>query len=119
MLVRLSVDPMPAPKPALRYRLVPGLADQTPGNPIPNYRKCFFDKDFSSREELLSKDALRLADRAARMDKPDWQLHEKLKTDGIGLLLPDLQQMRQIGASLQARFREEVAARRFDDALIT
>src|SRR5437764_1313297 len=118
-LVRLTVDAMPAPKPALRYRLLPGLDELTPGNPIPNYLKCFFDQDFSAREETLTRESLKLADRAARMDKPDWQLLPKLKTDGFGLLLPDLQKMREVARSLQVRFREEVAARRFDDALAT
>jgi hypothetical protein len=117
--IRLTVDATPAPKPALRYRLLPGLDELTPGNPIPNYLKCFFDQDFSSREETLSREALKLADRAARMDKPDWQLLPRLKTDGIGLLLPDLQKMRSIASSLQVRFKEEAAARRFDDALVT
>ncbi|HJZ54596.1 MAG TPA: hypothetical protein VKE74_06535, partial [Gemmataceae bacterium] len=43
----------------------------------------------------------------------------KLRTDGIGLLLPDLQKMRQIAAGLQVRFRTEIARGRFDDALVT
>ena len=45
----------------------------------------------------LNRSALRQADRAARLDKPDWQILLKLKTDGIGLLLPDVQQMRAAG----------------------
>ena len=53
------------------------------------------------------------------MDKPDWQILPKVKTDGIGLLLPDLQKMRELAAGLQGRFRDEVALKRFDDALVT
>ncbi len=30
MVVRLTVDPAPAPKPALRYRLLPGLKEMSP-----------------------------------------------------------------------------------------
>jgi hypothetical protein len=119
MVIRLTVDPMPAPKPALRYLLLPELKEITPGNPIPNYLKCFFDQDFSIEEEKLGRAALRQADRAARMDKPDWGLLHKVKTDGIGLLLPDLQKTRSLAAGLQDRFREEVALRHFDDALYT
>ena len=118
-LVRFNVTPTPAPKPALRYLLLPDLREQTPGNPIPNYLKCFFDQDFSADEEVLGPAALRQADRAARMDKPDWQLQYHLRTDGINLLLPDLQKMRAIAQALQARFRDEVARGRFDDALYT
>ena len=67
----------------------------------------------------MSKAALKQADRAARMDKPDWQILPKLKTDGVGLLLPDLQKMRELAAGLQDRFRDEIALRRFDDAIYT
>jgi hypothetical protein len=118
-VIRLTVDPMAAPKPALRYLLLPELKEMTAGNPIENYLKCLLDQDFSSNNEILGKNALRQADRAARMDKPDWQILPKLRTDGIGLLLPDLQKMRALASSLQVRFKEEVAERRFDDALRT
>ena len=118
-LIRLTVDPMPAPKPALRYLLLPELKEMSPGNPIPNYLKGLLDQDFSAEQETLTPAALRQADRAARMDKPDWQILLRLKTDGISLLLPDLQKMRSLAAGLQARFREEIAQGRFDDAITT
>ena len=118
-LIPLTIDPMPAPKPALRYALLPELREMSPGNPIPNYLKCLLDQDFTRDQEALSPAALRLADRAARMDKPDWQILPKLRTDGIGLLLPDVQKMRALANDLQGRFRDEVAVRRFDDALVT
>jgi hypothetical protein len=118
-VIRLSVQPMAAPKPALRYLLLPDLKEMTPGNPIPNYLKCLLDQDFSSEREILGKSALRQADRAARMDKPDWQILLKLKTDGFGLLLPDLQKMRMLAADLKDRFHDEVVRGHFDDALRT
>jgi hypothetical protein len=141
-VIRLTVQPMPAPKPALRYLLLPELKEMNPGNPIQNYLKCymeqqhfFFDKEvFKQREEyqsmplreLPAKDlldygrtALRQADWAARLDKPDWQILPKLKTDGIGLLLPDVQQMRALAGALKVRFRAEVAMGHFDDAVRT
>ena len=40
MLIRLNVRPAPAPKPALRYRLLPELEEMNPGNPIQHYMKC-------------------------------------------------------------------------------
>src|SRR5690348_11256763 len=119
-IIRLSVQPMAAPKPALRYLLLPELKEMTPGNPIPNYLKCFMEQQaFAPGHETLSKAALRQADRAARMDKPDWQILLKLKTDGFGLLLPDLQKMRSLASALQARFHDEVVRGRLDDALRT
>jgi hypothetical protein len=118
-VIRLSVQPMAAPKPALRYLLLPELKEMTPGNPIPNYLKCFMDQDFTAERETLGKSALRQADRAARMDKPDWQILLKIKTDGIGLLIPDVQKMRSLASALQARFHEEITQGRIDNALGT
>jgi hypothetical protein len=118
-VIRLTVQPMAAPRPALRYLLLPELKEMTPGNPIPNYLRTLFDQDLNAERESINREALSQADRAARMDKPDWQILPKLKTDGIGLLLPDVQKMRQLATDLQARFRDEIAQRRFDDALRT
>jgi hypothetical protein len=110
---------MAAPKPALRYQLLPELKEMNPGNPIPNYLRALLEEDFASSRQTLPASALRAADRAARLDKPDWQILLKVRTDGIGLLLPDLQKMRTLAASLQMRFQEEVGQHRFDDALVT
>jgi hypothetical protein len=119
MLIKLTVYPKAAPKPALRYVLIPELREMQPGNPIPNYLKCFMSVDYSNDMEILGRAALQQADRAARMDKPDWQILLKAKTDGIQLLLPDVQKLRAIAAALQARFREEIAQDRLDDAIVT
>ena len=104
-LIRLTVQPAAAPKPALRYLLLPELREMNPGNPIQNYMKCFmeqqkffFDKEsFQRREKLLAMPlkelpaqelqdyggfALKQADWAARLDNPDWQILLKLKADG-------------------------------------
>jgi hypothetical protein len=63
--------------------------------------------------------ALRQADRAARLDTPDWQILTKLQADGIGVLIPDVKQLRPVAAALKVRFRAEVALGRFDDAIGT
>lgn len=140
-LIPLTVEPMAAPRPALRHLLLPDLLELQPGNPIQNYLVCMLQEQFLfegdavvRRDKLLAQPlkefpakeledyggaGLRLADRAARMDKPDWQILLKVKTDGIGLLLPDVQQMRQMAAALQVRFRAELALGHFDKALGT
>jgi hypothetical protein len=141
-IIRLNVQPMPAPKPALRYVLLPELKETNPGNPIQNYLKCFmeqqnffFDKEaFSRREKLLTmplkdlpaqelldygRSALRQADWAARLDTPDWQILPRLKIDGVGTLIPDVQQLRSLANALKVRFRAEVALGRFDSAVRT
>jgi len=141
-VIRLTVYPAAAPKPALRYLLLPELKELNPGNPIHNYLKCFmeqqkffFDKEASARrdqmltmplKELPAQElqnyggaALTQADWAARLDRPDWQILQKLKLEGVYLLLPDVQQLRQLANALKVRFRAEVAQSRFDDALRT
>jgi hypothetical protein len=141
-LIRLSVQPAPASKPALRYLLLPELREVNPGNPVQNYLKCFmeqqkffFDKEaFERRDKLLTMPlkelpaqelqdyggaALRQADWAARLDKPDWQILLKLKAEGVSVLLPDVQQLRSLANALKVRFRAEVALGRFDDAIRT
>lgn len=117
MLIRLTVRPKAAPRPALRYLLLPELKEMTPGNPVPNYLRVALDME--STLEVFNPAALRLVDRAARMDKPDWQILPKLKTDGIGLLLPDVQKIRSLASALQERFRDENARGRLDDSLRT
>jgi hypothetical protein len=98
-------------------------------------KQLFFDQESVGRRGKLSAmplqqlaaqnlreyggSVLRQADVAARLDKPDWQILLKLKTDGIGLLLPDLQQLRTLASALQVRFRAELAVGRFDDAVRT
>jgi hypothetical protein len=118
MVIKMTVRPKAAPQPALRYQLLPELKEMNPGNPIPNYTKCLMDRDLSQKE-TLGRAALRQADRAARLDKPDWQIIDRLRLDGIGTLIPDIQGVRELAAGLQERSKAEVAADQVDDALVT
>src|SRR4051794_18825534 len=141
-LIRLSVSPAPAPKPALRYLLLPGLKEMNPGNPCAAYLKCFmgqqkffFDKETVQRrkallamplaalpaEEVLKygEEALSQADWAARLDAPDWQMLLKARTEGVAVVLADLQQLESLAMTLKVRFRAEVALGRFDAAIRT
>ena len=43
-VVHLTVRPMPAPKPALKYQLLPELRELKPGNAAQNYLKCFMEQ---------------------------------------------------------------------------
>jgi hypothetical protein len=142
-VVHLVVEPMAAPKPALKYQLLPELREMNPGNPIYGYLKCFpeqhnffFNKASSGDREKWGKTplkdlpsrklqnyggwALRQADYAARLDTADWQVLLKLKQEGYALLLSDAQQLRvYLAAALKVRFRAQVAERKFDDAVAT
>ena len=140
--IALTVSAMAEPRPALRYTLLPELKDMNPGNPIQGYLKGFMEQNHffhnktaeENREKWMvmplkdlplkelqgyGNPALRHADYAARLDTPDWQILLKLKSDGIELLLPEVQQMRRLAASLKVRFRFEVAEKRFDAAIHT
>jgi hypothetical protein len=141
-LISMSVHPAPAPKPVLRYQLLPELKELSTGNPVQGYLKCFMNQNkfFYSKaasadrekwakmplKDLPVKDlrdygtfALRQADEAARLDRPDWQVLPKVRKDGIRTIFPDIVPMRLLAAALKVRFRAEVAERRFDDALRT
>jgi hypothetical protein len=144
-VIRLTVQPMPAPKPALKYQLLPELGEMNPGNPILGYSKCFAEQhNFWRTKEVVEKrerwqkmpladlplqelrnsphirgKPLAYADYAARLDTPDWQILLQSKHEGPLLLLPDLQQLRELAGALKVRFRVEVAERRFEDALGT
>jgi hypothetical protein len=141
-VIRMTVQPMRAPKPALKYQLLPELREMNPGNPIHEYSRCFAEQYNFWRNKQAVEDrekwqtmplkelplkqlrdygrvALRRADYAARLDTPDWQILLQIKSEGVNLLLPDLQGLRELAGALKVRFRTEVAERRFDDALVT
>ena len=142
IVIRLKVKPMAAPKPALKYQLLPELREMNPGNPIHEYTRCFAEQTnfWNTKQQLEKREQwqsmplkdlplkeirdfgrgpLDRADYAARMDAPNWQMLLKLKSDGIRTLLPDIQQLRNLGGALKVRFRFEVAEGRFEDALVT
>lgn len=142
-VIRMTVRPALAPKPALKYQLLPELREMNPGNPILAYSKCFAEQhNFWRNKEVVQqrekwqtmplhdlpvkemtiysrRPPLRYADYAARLDTLDWQILLQMKSDGPALLLPDIQGLRELAGALKVRFRVEVAERRFDDALYT
>jgi hypothetical protein len=141
-LIRLTVQPMAAPKPALKYQLLPELKEMNPGNPILGYMKVygeqqnfFFGKpSVDDREKWLAapladlpvrvlhdygRGPLTRADDAARLDSPDWQVLMQIKKDGAFLLLPEVQQIRLLAQCLKLRCRVQVAEHSFDEAITT
>ena len=93
----------------------------SPGNPVEGYLKCvleqyrfvFDEAAFDRRKTLLAMPleelpamdeersfgglVLARVDAAARLDRPDWQILEKLKADGFFTVLPDVQSVRGLG----------------------
>ncbi len=143
-VVRLKVRPMSAPKPALQYLLLPEVREMNPGNAAQWYMRCFaeqrnffFNKDAiaerarylviplaeleraTTQQRQYGGAALTQADWAARLDTVDWQVLERVQTDGLSLRQPELGPLRTLGTALKVRLRIEVAGKRFDDAIRT
>lgn len=139
-VVRLAVQPMSAPKPALKYLLLPEVRELKAGNPAQYYLRCFMEqRNFfftkysnEQRARYLSMPlaelalektrnyggyALRQVDWAARLNAIDWEMVQRMQNEGVDLSLPELGPMRILAEALQVRFRIEVAGRRFDDAV--
>lgn len=142
--IKLELAPAAEPVPALKYVLLPELSEKTPGNAALRYYRAFSPEWWTNvrqrpiREKiekaaeapiaelknsglrwLLDYSALREVDRAARCEYCDWELTQRLKEDGINLLLPDVQGMREFGQFLTVRARLEMAEGRLDKAVYT
>src|SRR5215212_1040839 len=57
----LDVQPAAAPVPALKYQLLPEVAEQNPGNAMPAYLKCFAEQNqfFFKKESVEEREKLR------------------------------------------------------------
>jgi hypothetical protein len=141
-VVHLTVRPMPAPKPVLKYQLLPELRELNSGNAAQNYLKCFMEQRrfFFTKESAAERAhyqtmplaelpvdkllhyggfALEQADWAARLDSLDWQTLERIQNGGMEPLSDELGPLQDLAAALQVRFRGEVAGHHFDAALCT
>lgn len=75
-LVRMTVDPAPEPRPALKYSLVPKYADLQPGNAAPYYyRSLLAYSEFRGRLQSLPKEQRDPLDADFRVD--DWTLADR------------------------------------------
>jgi hypothetical protein len=142
--IKLTLSPAVAPSPALKYVLLPELKDQTPGNAALEYYRAFSPEwwghirqpktwesitnalqmpltDLPRKEIgwLEGNHMLRQVDNAARREYIDWGMAERLRREGFGLLVPDIQSLRQIGTLLAVRARLEIAEGRYDRAVYT
>jgi hypothetical protein len=139
-VVTLDVQPAPAPVPALKYQLLPEVAEMNPGNAVPAYFKCyaeqnnfFFNKEVvEERFKILNGPlsdikpgqlknygghALKQADHAARLEYADWNMLPQMREHGYMLLIPEVQQMRGLANALAVRCRGQIADKDFDGAI--
>src|SRR5947199_6643110 len=64
VVVRLAAAPAAAPKPALKYQLLPEVRELKPGNPVQWYVRCFMEQ----RQFFFNKDTV--AERARQRTMP-------------------------------------------------
>ncbi len=137
---KLVLYPAAAPRPALKYQLLPTVRERKPGNAVVFYGKIkaeqnnFFcnrelqDKLESYREAPLEelRDAkeidvlpgvLRFLKRGVVCEDSDWQI--TIREDGFETLLPEIQESRQYARYLQTLARKQIALGKFDEAVET
>jgi hypothetical protein len=139
----LVVTAAPAPVPALKYRLFPSTMELKPGNAVPIYLRFAHERTDARKKELREKPAewnklplekLPLAevkalldsykynfqqlDLGARRKTADWS-HTVDAGNPIGILLPDMQEMRIHAPLLVLKARVAIAEGRYADAIRT
>jgi len=142
--IKLTIRPAAAPVPALKYELLPNGKDMTPGNAAQLYYRAY-SPDWYGRikapgmdekiekalhtplhelaalnlNSLLTDKLLHEVDLAARREYCDWEFTPRIKAEGIGMVLPDMQGFRTIAKLLAVRARLQMAQGHFDDAVYT
>ncbi len=141
-VVKLSLQPAKAPVPALKFALLPEVRELRPGNAALLYQRAqaqewwgFFYRlpeaqkihewremplqkmPAESVKKVLPSGALREIDLAARREFCDWELTERARMEGPGLLLPDVQGFRTYAELLALRARLDMLDGRLDKAL--
>jgi hypothetical protein len=139
----LALTPAAAPVPAFRYRLYPSSMERKEGNAIPIYLRFAHERNDARKKQLIDKPEewnklpleklpldevkafldgykynFRQMELAARRRTADWS-YTLDAGDPIGLLLPDMQEMRLHARLLVLKARTEIAQRRYADALHT
>jgi hypothetical protein len=139
----LAVTPAAAPVPALKYCLYPSSMERKAGNAVPIYSRLAHERSEAKTKQLQEeppkwnkmpleklpldevkkflddrKYNLRQLELGARRKTADWN-YTLDAGDPIGLLLPDMQDMRRHAPLLVLKARVEIAEHRYADALHT
>jgi hypothetical protein len=138
----ITVSPQAAPVPALKYRLFPSSFERKEGNAVPIYLRLMCERNDAARKMLVEMPekwnalpfdklplsevepfikrwqySLKQLDLGARRKTAEWNY--TLDDGPVGLLLPDLQEIRRQGALLLLKARMEIAQSRYPDAVHT
>src|SRR5262249_18494626 len=142
LVTRLVVRPAKEPVPALRYHLLPELRERTPGNAALLYYRAYSPEWLTHmRPEVAKKldewsmkpgkvppaefrwvltyNALKELDLAARREYCEWEMTPRVRKEGIGLLMPDVQGYRGFARVLYLRARFQIADGKHDDVAHT
>ncbi len=139
----LAITPAAQPIPALKYRLYPSSMERKEGNAVPIYSRLAHERSEAMTKKLQEeplkwnkvpleqlplddvkqflasqKYNLRQLDLGARRRTADWN-YTLDAGDPIGLLLPDMQDIRRQAPLLVLKARVEMAEHRYSDALHT
>jgi len=133
----LKIAPQGESSPALRYRLDPEIRKQETGNALTSYYRAFSpewmsyryrDKDLWKKEEewanmpleklppeadVRGMQFLKEIDRGTNRSYIDWEMVDKAKREGIYMLIPDIQGMREFARLLSLRTRYELKEKDF------
>lgn len=142
----LVVSPAAAPRPALRFELLPRPSAKSAGNAAIAYHRAIASRPAAETDPAKATAAqdkfdkwiaadldtfpaadvtahlagfaasFRELDRGGLSTGCDWELLPRLKAEGVALLLPELQPQRELARALALRTRLELAGGRFDAA---
>jgi hypothetical protein len=145
-VITLTVSATPAPRPVLKYELMPRLRDRVPGNAALDYHRAYLLKPQWPRDLMESKalqdkliaweetpvdklpvaeirkylatynETFRALENASKCERCDWELGRTLKTENISMLLPEVQAQRELARFVVMRLRCDLAENKFEDA---
>jgi hypothetical protein len=139
-LVKMTLHPAAAPRPALGYALLPEVRDLKPGNAALLYQRAQnvewwhgFDRagqgakmanlldltlaKMPRDKVVLLPTALRELELAARREYCDWEMTPRFREEGFTLAIPDVQGFRLFGNMLALRTRLELLDGQVDRAV--
>lgn len=147
--IKLTVDPAPETKPALRYGLLPDGRDRVAGNAVLHYLKAHANRPAEERDPEKRKEefetvirweeaapdklpakevseylkrykaTFRELEYGARCKTCDWTNAPTAGTDSVEASLANVQALRELARWLALRCKLEIAEGRTDDALRT
>ena len=143
LIVKSKVSP-PRPRcPRSSTCCFRNCGDQQPGNQVQAFYKCFMEQhafyhdkgemekrerwstaplaDLAGEKGLIGYggSGLRQADYAARLESVDWGILIQFKIEGINLLLPDVQQLRQLAGATRCEPGAKSLRKDYDAAVRT